>query len=60
MNPLRRETLHWRVPRRGYGNIIELLDALRAKQVSPRIVAIEVMNASCNSMAQRPPAAAAR
>jgi sugar phosphate isomerase/epimerase len=45
MNPLRPETLHWRLPPgRGYGNIVELLDALRAKQVSPRIVAVEVMN----------------
>ncbi len=45
MDPLRPETLHWRLPPgRGFGEITELIDALRAKRVQPNIVAVEVMN----------------
>jgi sugar phosphate isomerase/epimerase len=45
MDPLRPEALHWRLPPgRGFGNVTEIIDALRAKQVQPRIVAVEVMN----------------
>jgi sugar phosphate isomerase/epimerase len=45
MDPLRSETLHWRLPPgRGYGNVAELVDALRAKGARPRVVAVEVMN----------------
>ena len=36
MDPLRPEALHWRLPPgRGYGNMIELVRALRDKGVRP-------------------------
>jgi len=45
MEPLRPEALHWRLPPgHGFGNIIEIIAALRAKGVQPWIVAAEVMN----------------
>ena len=45
MDPLRPEALHWRLPPgRGYGNVIELVRALRDKGVTPNVVAVETMN----------------
>jgi sugar phosphate isomerase/epimerase len=45
MDPLRPEALHWRLPPgQGFGNVTEIIAALRAKGVRPRIVAAEVMN----------------
>jgi sugar phosphate isomerase/epimerase len=45
MNPLRPEALHWRLPPgRGYGNVIELVRALRDKGVRPYVVSVEAMN----------------
>jgi sugar phosphate isomerase/epimerase len=45
MDPLRPEALHWRLPPgRGYGNVIELVRALRDKEVRPYVVSVEAMN----------------
>jgi sugar phosphate isomerase/epimerase len=45
MEPLRPEALHWRLPPgRGYGNVIELVRALRDKGVRPYVVSVEAMN----------------
>lgn len=45
MDPLRPEALHWRLPPgRGYGNVVELVRALRDKEVRPYVVSVEAMN----------------
>jgi sugar phosphate isomerase/epimerase len=45
MDPLRPEALHWRLPPgRGFGNVIELVRALRDKDVRPYVVSVEAMN----------------
>ena len=45
LDPMRPEALHWRLPPgRGFGNVTDIIAALRAKGVRPRIVAAEVMN----------------
>ena len=45
MDPLRPEALHWRLPPgRGFGNVIELVRALRDKGVRPYVVSVEAMN----------------
>ncbi len=45
MSPLREESLHHRLPPgRGYGDVVGMLQALQAKGVRPRVVAVEVMS----------------
>jgi len=45
LDPLRPEALHWRLPPgHGFGNVTDIIAALRDKGVRPRIVAAEVMN----------------
>jgi sugar phosphate isomerase/epimerase len=45
MTPLREESLHHRLPPgHGYGDVVGLLHALRAKGIRPRVVAVEVMS----------------
>jgi sugar phosphate isomerase/epimerase len=45
MSPMREESLHHRLPPGyGYGDVVGMLRALRAKGVQPRVVAVEVMS----------------
>lgn len=45
MTPLRAESLGHRLPPgRGFGDVVGMLDALRAKEIAPEVVAVEVIS----------------